>query len=116
MSTEVEKTESKEVVFWSRAQSCRIANFSEEVRDGSGRITKPEGSIRFFDNMYITSNPAEIAFIRGSTALENGDVRECKSVEEARKMTAQRDVVKFAVKEERAEHNESTIIGTPGGA
>lgn len=108
-----EVAESKEVVFWSRAKSCRLANFKEEKRDG-GRVTQPESSIRFYENIYVTSNPEEIDFIRHHTAFANGDVRECASMQEARKLTAQKEAVKYATGEERASFVESTLISDTG--
>ena len=110
MSNEEVKSD---VVFWSRAKICHIANFREEKRDGA-RILQREAPIKFFDHLYITSSPEEIAFIRNSSTFENGDVRECKSVEEAQRLTAQRDAVKYAKDEETAEFSESTIIDTAG--
>jgi hypothetical protein len=105
------KPENKDVVFWSRAIKCRIANFTEEERDGAGRITRPEGSIRFYDNLYITSKPNEIKFIRESSAFEAGDVRECHGgIKEAQTMTNQRNAAKYSNMDEKAEYNVSEEI------
>ena len=112
MPEQQKKPSPKEHYFFSRAVSCRIANFTEEKRDGAGRITQPEGSIRFYDHMYVTSVPKEVRFIRQSDAFENGDVRECESADEVKRLTMQRDAMKYAPgrMDEKAEHNESTII------
>ena len=108
-----EKPESnpEQAVFYSKAIRCRIANWKEEIRDGQGRITRPEASVRFYDNLYVTSNPAEIAFIRESSALANGDVVECESVAEAQKLIAQRAAVKYGAKrEETASYFDKKLI------
>jgi len=107
---EVKKPENKDVVFWSRAIKCRIGNFVKEERDGAGRVSIPEGSIRFYDNLYITSKPNEIKFIRESSAFEAGDVRECSDINEARTMTNQRNAAKYSNMDEKAEYNVSEEI------
>lgn len=114
-----EKPESntEQVVFYSKAIKARIANWKSEIRDGQGRITRPEASIRFFDNLYVTSNPAEIAFIRDSSALANGDVVECEgggketAIEQAQRLISQRAAVKYGAKrEETASYFDKKLI------
>ena len=105
-----EEIAKKTVIFWSRCRFHRIANFGEEVRDGSGRIVKPEQSIKFYEHILSTEDADQIKYVRDSESFASKDVREIENMDEARKLTTQQGAVKSSVKEFKGESTESVEI------
>ena len=105
-----EKIAQETVIFWSRCRFHRIANFKEEVRDGSGRIVRPEQSIKFYEHILSTEDPEVIKYVWDSASREAGDVQKVESMEAARILTQQQAVVKSSVKEFKGESSESVEI------
>ena len=105
-----EEIEQATVIFWSRCRFHRIANFKEEIRDGSGHITRPEQSIKFYEHILSTEDADQIKYVRDSESFASKDVLEVESMDEARQLTTQQAVVKSSVKEFKGESSEFVEI------
>lgn len=76
-----EAPKSKERIYYARAKGYQIANLVPEKWSGS-RLIQREGSLRFEENQWVTSNPAEIKHIEESNGFANGDILLCKDMKE----------------------------------
>lgn len=76
-----------EVIFWSKAKQTKIANFIPEKRAMNGDLISREGPLGFNEHLFVTTNAAEIAYMRACDAIKSGDVREVKSIDEANQLT-----------------------------
>lgn len=104
--------EPKKVVFWSRQEKCRLANFRPEKREG-GMIVEIEQSLPFEERMLITTDPEKIEFVRNHPACQNGDVVECASIEEAQAKTKELRAMRM---ETNFEDKFESISGSGGTA
>jgi len=97
----------KTVVFLSKAEKLRLANFRVEQKDQRGGILRREASIEFRNNIFVTDDPEKIEFIKGHDGFENGSCEIVSSVEEATRMAAHRRRLKqgFPVAESVDESN-----------
>ena len=83
----------KTKIFWSRAKQLVIGNFVEAAYSG-GRMITPERGLKFYGNIFTTSDPKEIEFIRGSNSFDCGDCREVETMAEAQQLIAQQNALK----------------------
>lgn len=108
----------KETIFWSKAKKLRIGNFKEEQRYPDGKIKSREMPLAFDEHVKICDNDTEkgkeeIAFIRKSGTLANGDCREVVDLAEAKLLTAQQEKLK-GIRHSVVESVESTELREVG--
>lgn len=98
------------VVFWSRAKEHRVGNWIPEIKGReSGTIIQREQPLRFYAHILSTDDEKKINFVRESHGFINGDVVECKNMQEARALTLQQNQRK-QVKHEVGQDVESTLV------
>ncbi len=77
-----------EKIFWFPAAGYQIANLVEESRYQSGHIQRNEVPLRASEHVMVLSDPKQIAHVENSDAFKNGIAIPCKSMAEARSLTA----------------------------
>jgi len=85
-----QENKDKTVVFLSKAEKLRLANFRVEQKDQQGGIIRREDSIKFRNNIFVTDDPEVITFIKGHDGFANGSCEIVSSVEEATRIAAHR--------------------------
>jgi hypothetical protein len=81
-------------VYWTAAKKFRLGGWIPEQRDLSGRTMRQEASLDWEENLRATSDPKEIEFIENSDAFKNGHIHKAKSIEEARRLVRERQVLR----------------------
>lgn len=75
--------EKNTVYFFAPASRYKVGNWTEEVKGSNGQITKPESSLGFEDNFFITDDPKKIEHIRNCYGSQTGHVKEFKNIADA---------------------------------
>ena len=73
-------------IFFARAMKYQIGNFVKEKREGS-HLVQGEESVRFEDNLLVTSDPKVKKFVRANKRFGIA-IHECETMAEALKMKA----------------------------
>ena len=100
------KINKDERIYFHPAKKFQIANFVTEIKS-QGRIDRPEASLEFQSNLYVTTDKEKQDFIENSNPYKNGHITRCKDMNEAVAMRHARNAAKQSNREV-----ESTSITT----